>query len=152
METKVTKTTVKAPKVEEKKSEVKAVEAVKAPVAEAKPIETKAEAKAVKAETKTTAKAAKTTRATKAVKETKAAKTTRAAKETKTAETTEKKTNVFVQYAGREYNSDEILAKIKETILAETGKKTFKSLDVYIKPEDSVAYYVVNGKPGSISL
>ena len=38
------------------------------------------------------------------------------------------------------------------TAAAETGKKTFKSLDIYVKPEENVAYYVVNGRPGSVQL
>ena len=57
--------------------------------------------------------------------------------------------NMFLQYAGREYNADDIVAKVKEAAAADTGKKTFKSLDIYVKPEENVAYYVVNGKPGS---
>lgn len=122
-----TKTTVKA---EEKKVEVKAT-----PVAEEK---------------KATAKTATKTAAKKTAAKTE--KKTTAKKTTKSETATDKKTNLFIQYQGKEFNSEVILEKVKEAITAETGKKTFKTLDIYVKPEESVAYYVVNGKPGSVRL
>lgn len=99
----------------------KTTEAVKAPAAE--------KAKAVKA-TKPAAKAkAAPKTATKTAKTTKTAKATPAVK-------------VFVEYQGRQVDMDAVLEAVKAT----AGVKTVKSLEVYVKPEDGAAYYVVNGK------
>lgn len=144
METKTNKATVKTSKVEEKKSDVK----VASPVSQVKTAEAKTEVKNTEKKVEAKKPVAKKTAAKKTTKTT-AAKTTTKAEKTAAAE---KKTNVFIQFGGHEYNAEDVLTKIKETIAAETGKRTFKTLDVYIKPEDNVAYYVVNGKPGSVRL
>lgn len=85
-----------------------------------------------------------------------------AAKKTDTKKTTakkkaaeEKKTTLVLQYYGREYTDAEIIEKVKEAYVAESGKKlaTIKELNVYVKPEENAAYYVVNGKvAGRIEL
>jgi len=113
--------------VKKAEATTKAAEAVKTPVVveEAKTAE---KTKAVKKETKTAAKA----------------KT--APKAEKTTKTTAKKAapavKVFVEYQGKQMDLDAIL----ETVKAAAGVKTVKSLEVYVKPEDGAAYYVVNGK------
>ena len=122
--------------------------------------ETKAEAvkeaEVVKAAAKEAPKKARTAKTAAKAEVKKAVKTAKATVAKKTADATakaaDKKINMFLQYAGREYNADDIVAKVKEAAAADTGKKTFKSLDIYVKPEENVAYYVVNGKPGSVRL
>ena len=111
--------------VKKAETPVKAAEAVKAPV--------------VAEETKSVEKA-------KAVKETKAAP--KAVKKTPKAEKAVKETKdeapavkVFVEYQGKQMDMDAILEAVK----AAAGKRV-KSLEVYVKPEDGAAYYVVNGK------
>ena len=55
--------------------------------------------------------------------------------------------NVVIQFNGTERKVDEIVDKIKaEWVEAGHRVSTIKSLDVYIKPEDYTAYYVINGK------
>ncbi len=64
------------------------------------------------------------------------------------------KTNVTVEYAGKQYEEKAILTKIKDAWL-ETGKKVkdIRDLNIYIKPEESAAYYVINNKEsGKIAL
>lgn len=64
------------------------------------------------------------------------------------------KTNVTVEYAGKQYEEKAILSGIKDAWVA-AGKKVkdIKDLSVYIKPEESAAYYVINGKEsGKIAL
>lgn len=57
------------------------------------------------------------------------------------------KTNVTVEYAGKQYEEKAIFTKIKDAWL-ETGKKVkdIRDLNIYIKPEESAAYYVINNK------
>lgn len=145
--------------VKKDETPVKAAEAVKAPVAveetkavkeEVKAVkkeETKAAPKAPKAvkEKKAPKAAAKTAKASskaaKATKEKKAAKP-KAAKAPKAEKATASAVKVFVEYQGRQMDMDAILEAVK----AAAGVKRAKSLEVYVKPEDGAAYYVVNGK------
>lgn len=118
-----------------------------------KKAEPAAKAEAVK--TPTAAEAAKTEEK-KAVKETKKApakaapktvKSKAAAKTAKTTKTAAKAAStstvkVFVEYQGKQMDMDAILEAVK----AAAGVKSVKTLEVYVKPEDGAAYYVVNGK------
>ena len=64
--------------------------------------------------------------------------------------TTRKKVTetVYVQFAGSEYEVASIVARVKEVYGAEV-----KDIKVYIKPEENMAYYVINGEEtGSIIL
>ncbi|MCD8119162.1 MAG: DUF6465 family protein [Lachnospiraceae bacterium] len=58
---------------------------------------------------------------------------------------------VYVQYEGLEVNVDEVSAAAKN---AWGGKKgDIETFDLYIKPEDKTAYYVINGTDtGSVAL
>ncbi len=95
------------------------------------------EVKAVKEETK----AAKTE--TKAVKP---AKTETAAEAKKTTSKAAKETiKCTIQYQSKDTTIEEIVNSIKENYKSEGGKAAVKTLDVYIQPENNVAYYVVNG-------
>ena len=111
----------------------KAEEAVKEVKAEVKTAAEKTGAAAKKA-VKTAEKAVKT-----------AAKATKAKKETvKKAVEAEIKDEVFVQFAGREINVEAVVAAAKADYKAK-GHRTPKTVSVYIKPEEGVAYYTVKG-------
>ena len=113
----------------------KAEEAVKEVKAEVKSAAEKTGA-AVK---ETAKKAVKT--AEKAVKT--AAKATKAKKET-VKKAVEVKDEVFVQFAGVEINVEAVVAAAKADYKAK-GHRTPKTVSVYIKPEEGVAYYTVKG-------
>ena len=113
------------------------------------------ETKTVKAETaKVEAAEAKTTET---AKKAPAKKTT--ARKTPAKRTTTKKAavvteEVYLQYAGKEFSSADLTAKVKE-IWKEMGKKAadLKDIKVYVKPEENAAYYVINNEEtGSFGL
>jgi hypothetical protein len=123
-----------------------------------------------KAAATTTKKAAET--ATKKVTETKAAAATKAAAEKAVAEvekevekvaaetkaaaekvakkaTTRKtapKATVTVEAAGRQFDISAIADKAVAAYKAMNEKAAVKTVDVYVKPEEGVAYYVINGE------
>ncbi len=73
----------------------------------------------------------------------------------KTTRTTTKKVELaYVQFAGKEWDMAEIVKKAKEAYLALGNKATsMKKFCVYVKPEEGVAYYVVNDTDtGSVEL
>ena len=112
------KTATKATEVKEVK-EVK----VEAPVAE------------VKAEAKVEKKAP-------AKKATTAAKKAPAKKET-----VKKETVITVQYQGNEVAVASVEEKVKAAFVAEGHKaSSIKTLNIYVKPEEFSAYYVINEK------
>lgn len=57
----------------------------------------------------------------------------------------DKASKVVIQFAGKEFNSEEIVEKCKAAYKGDSRKQV-KTIDVYVKPEESRAYYVVNGK------
>lgn len=133
--------------------------AVKKTVAKAaKPaVETEAvKAEATKAAVETTEKAAEA-KTTETAKKAPAKKTT--ARKTPAKRTTTKKAavvteEVYLQYAGKEFSSADLTAKVKE-IWKEMGKKAadLKDIKVYVKPEENAAYYVINNEEtGSFGL
>ena len=123
--------------VKKAETPAKTPEAVKAPVAaEAAKIPAVTEAKPATKEVKAPAKTKAAPK--KAAKKAAPKKTAKATKAAAAAPTTK----VFVEYQGRQMDMDAILEAVK----AASGKKRFKSLEVYVKPEDGAAYYVVNGK------
>ena len=85
-------------------------------------------------------------------KKTAAQEAPKAAKKAKEAKNEAAKTeaagvNVVVEFNGTQRKVDEIVDKIKnEWVAAGHRLSSIKSLDVYIKPEDYTAYYVINGK------
>lgn len=152
------KTETKAAKAETVKAADKTVKAESAKAIETKKdttkkLETKAavlvDTPAEKAAEKTTAKktAPKKTAAKKttAVKKTTAKKTTTVKKTA--AEKAEIKTEIFLQFSGKEYTQDEILQKVKDiwTYDLNNNVDDIKDVQIYLKPEESAAYYVVNG-------
>ena len=59
------------------------------------------------------------------------------------------KTKVVLEYKGVQVDLDDVLAAVR----ADWTGETTKTLEVYLKPEDGAAYYVVNGgEAGKISL
>ena len=124
----------------------------------AKPaVETEAvKAEATEAAAKTTEKAAEA-KTTETAKKAPAKKTT--ARKTPAKRTTTKKAavvteEVYLQYAGKEFSSADLTAKVKE-IWKEMGKKAadLKDIKVYVKPEENAAYYVINNEEtGSFGL
>ena len=127
-------TLVKTPEV---KAEVK--ETVKeAPKAEVKAEAVKAEAP--KAEKKAEVKAAPKKRGPKP--------------KTEKTEKKEAVQNVYVQFAGKEILTADLVAQVTEKWVALGHRaSSIKELNLYVKPEDSAAYYVINGKEsGKIEL
>ena len=115
--------------VKESASEVKAAVTEKtAAVKEA--VEEKAAAK-----TKETAKPAREKKPSRAAK-----KAAKAAKE-------ELKPEVFIQYQGNEAIVADVIEKAKNEFVADGHRaSSIKSLQVYLKPEEFAAYYVINQK------
>ena len=70
----------------------------------------------------------------------------KAAASTAAVKKAEAKETVYIQFAGAEYNLDEIRANVKKAWMDETGKKEsdIKDIQIYVKPEEHAAYYVVN--------
>lgn len=131
-------------------------EAVKAEVSEKK-VESAKEASVVKeaAKVETAPVSEKKTAAPKkAVPKT--SKTTKTGKTGKTGKTEKPAVsqNVYIQFAGKEILEKDIVDQVKQAWVANGHRAaSIKSLDVYVKPEENMAYYVVNGKDtGSIEL
>lgn len=125
------KVIAKAAPIEEKKAEVKAAEVKAAPVK------------------KETVKKAPAKKAAPAKKET-AKKAAPAKKETvkkAPAKKTVVKEVVNFQFRGKSYTSEDLLKICKDVWKYDlNGKEAdFKSVELYVKPEENTAYYVING-------
>ena len=64
------------------------------------------------------------------------------------------KTTLYVEYDGNQAEDKQLIAKIKEIWVADGKRiKDIKELNIYVKPEENAAYYVINGDvSGSIPL
>lgn len=126
-------------KEEVKATAAKATEAVKetAKVAETK---AKATVKKTEAKAKTAVKAA----------ETKATATKAAAKKTvakAAAKTVAVKAQTIVQFQNKEVDLATVEERVKAAFVAEGNKASaIKTINIYVKPEEYSAYYVINGK------
>lgn len=104
---------------------------------------------AAKAATKTAAKATKTAAKTTAAKATKAAATEEkkapakkaAPKKTAAKKPVEAKVDFFVEFGGVQVS----VAQVVENVKATYGKDA-KEISVYLKPEESKAYFVADGE------
>ena len=76
------------------------------------------------------------------------------AKKTTTKKTTAKKStakkeikvSAFVEYYGKQVEEKEIIARVKKAWTSSGNKiGDIKTMDLYIKPEESAVYYVING-------
>ena len=74
------------------------------------------------------------------------------------AKVTEKKnelvSEVYVQFAGQEAKVDAVIERATQAYVADGHRaSSIKSLQVYLKPEESAAYYVINSKyAGKVDL
>lgn len=134
---------------------------INAPVKTVETVKTETVAPAVKAEVKETVKEApKAEVKAEAVKAEKKAEVKAAPKKRgpkpKTEKTEKKEAvqNVYVQFAGKEILTADLVAQVTEKWVALGHRaSSIKELNLYVKPEDSAAYYVINGKEsGKIEL
>ncbi len=137
----------KATDTVKKTAPVKAAETATVPVKEvagkAEPVKAAVKEAAVKEEKAAAPKKA----APKAATKTTTTKTAKTAKEAASQ-------NVYIQFAGKEVKAEELVEQVKALWTAEGHRaSSIKSLEVYVKPEDMAAYYVINGKEnGKIEL
>lgn len=110
--------------VNENPSVKEAKKAVKDVAKEVKPVVEKAE-KEVKKVTKKATTAAKKATAKKEVK-----------------------VSINVQFGGKSYNTDELVKIAKDVWKYDLKKKVgdFKTVELYVKPEENQCYYVINGE------
>ena len=116
----------------------KAVKEAAAPAAKAVKEAAAPAAKTVKKETAKAADKAKT-----AVK-----KTAEKAAAKKPAAKKEIEATVSVQFSGKSYTTEELVAIAKDVWKYDLKQKAsdFKSVELYVKPEENQAYYVINGE------
>ena len=115
-------------------------------------VKTVKEAPAAKTETVTTA-TKKPGRKPAAEKKAPAKKET-VRKET-AAEKTEVKESLHIQFNGKSYASEELIKIAKDVWVFDLNQeeKDFKSVELYVKPEENVVYYVINGSvQGSFNI
>ncbi|MDE7130365.1 MAG: hypothetical protein K2O65_01015 [Lachnospiraceae bacterium] len=117
--------------------------AVAAQPADTKTEEAKTTTAAPAAETKKTAKKT-TTRKTTAKKA--PAKKTAAEKKT-TAKKEAVKATFNLQFAGKSYTTEDLVKIAKDVWKYDLNQKAgdFKTVELYVKPEENVVYYVING-------
>lgn len=76
------------------------------------------------------------------------AKTAAAKKTTRTAaRKTAVKESLHLEFAGKSYTTEELVKIAKDVWKYDLKRKVgdFKSVELYVKPEESVVYYVING-------
>lgn len=135
--------TVAATPVSEVKTEVKAEEPAKEKTAEAKPVAVaKKPAKAVAAKKTATKTTAKKETASKA-----ASKTTKTTKAAKAA------AKIVLQVDGRDLDMESITERVKKAYADEGhSASSIKDIAIYIKLEEKMLYYVIDGYASGISL
>jgi hypothetical protein len=72
--------------------------------------------------------------------------------ETKTAAVKE---NITIQFAGKEYTTEQLVKIAKDVWEFDLKKEPadFKEVQLYVKPEEAKAYYVINGtETGSFEI
>ena len=135
-----------AAKAVEIKEEVKAVEAVAETAVEETVAETPVEVAPVEAAPvkEATKKKSSTKSAAKKAEAKKPAAKKTAEKKTVSKKAAEKKTapktNLFIQYQGVELSYADLIERVK----ADSEIDSPKSVNLYVKPEDNMVYYVVN--------
>ena len=77
----------------------------------------------------------------------KAEEAKKAAAKEKNAEKAETKVNFFVEYAGKQVPVEEVIENVKLTY----GKDA-KEITVYLKPEESKAYFVADGEASDMDV
>ena len=112
------------------------------------------------AEAKKTAKATVKKPVAKAAAEKTAAETTVKKTTTKTTAAKTKKAaavkeNISIQFAGKEYTTEQLVKIAKDVWEFDLAKNPadFKEVQLYVKPEEAKAYYVINGtETGSFDI
>lgn len=124
------------------------IEKVKAAAKEAKAKAeekiTKVKAKATEAAKKAQEKAMDTAEKAKKTAESAKATVEKAVKDAQAKRAV--KQTAIVEFAGNQYNVEEVIARCEAKFKSENKKKSFSDIKVYIKPENNAAYYVVDGK------
>ena len=135
----VEKITAKADALKIETKEPEKTPAVKAAVKE--PAEKKAPAK------KTAEKPAAEKTAAAAKPAAKKAPVKKAAAKTETMETIASKEVVTVQFAGKSYSTEDLVKIAKDVWKYDLGREEadFREVELYVKPEESSVYYVING-------
>lgn len=113
-----------------------------------KPVETKTvEAKASETKTAEAKPVAKKTTAKKTTAKKTTTKETTTAKKTTTSKVVEPSVSYVLQYSGKEVVTSNILETVKKIWVEKfQGKlEEIKTIELYIKPEENKAYFVVNG-------
>lgn len=141
------------------KSDIKKAETTAAPVSvktevkkeevKAEPVKKEVEAKAEVKKTEPVKKApAKTTAAKKTAKKPAAKRGAKRGPKPASERTVE----LYVQYGGKEVAYTDLVNRIKE-MWKDQGKRetSLKTLNIYVKPEDSKAYYVINEEKDCIT-
>ncbi|MBP5223539.1 MAG: hypothetical protein J6Z35_10340, partial [Lachnospiraceae bacterium] len=56
--------------------------------------------------------------------------------------------DIHVQYAGKSYSQEDLIKIAKDVWQYDMNMKAedFKAVEVYVKPEENIAYFVVNGE------
>ena len=113
---------------------------------EAAPVKVEAPAKKEAAKKEAPAKKEAVKKAAPAKKEA-AKKAAPAKKEAPAKKAAAKKEAIYVQFAGKSYSNEELLKIAKDVWVYDMGQKAadMKSVEIYVKPEESMAYFVVNG-------
>jgi hypothetical protein len=139
--TAVAKPTAKA--VAAKSADTKTAEAKTTPVVPAAKTESAEKKAEPKKETKAAAK--KTTAAKKPAAKKAAEKKEPAKKETAAKKSTVKE-QIQIQFAGKTYTTEDLVKIAKDVWKYDLGKKEadFKSVELYVKPEEHTVYYVIN--------
>lgn len=62
------------------------------------------------------------------------------------AKTKVEKELIYLQFAGKTYQQKDLVKIAKDVWVHDLGKKVseFKTVELYVKPEESAAYYVIN--------
>ncbi len=72
---------------------------------------------------------------------------------TKETKNKEPDTEVILQYREYEVNIDDVTERVKAHYLAKCPADSIKTVQIYVKPEDFTAYYVINDSTaGKVSL
>lgn len=140
------KTAAAAP-TDTKTEEVKATTA--ASVTKAEPVAEPKKEEAKKTAKKTTTR--KTTAKNASAKKTAAEKKTTAKKETVKKEAAPKKEAVnatfHLQFAGKSYTTEDLIKIVNDVWKYDLNQQAgdLKTVELYVKPEENVVYYVING-------
>ena len=90
-----------------------------------------------------------------AVKKTAAKTTTKKTTTTRTKKAAAVKETISIQFAGKDYTTEQLVKSAKDIWEFDLKKDPadFKEVQLYVKPEEAKAYYVINGtESGSFDI